>query len=757
MWTFLKTLMLWLVILSSSTAQFVSVQLRGEVQVLTSHQINYENLWLDNNNGSNTVPIEVPGIATLGALTGDRIVVDAQIPLTGRRLLSTTTQIRALSIETISQGAAKDFIVDGRPVTLNTATVITDFCGKTVPVTVNNVRESWFGSSNNTLQKFFSTCTYNLLNISPQNSVVIRVSLPCTGTRPDNQGIQYNFTGSWCRNPQELDTWRYFATEEIRRQFPSQRFQRLIILIPDTPACPWAGLASSGCPRDVLCTSWIHVRNPILNIATVFHELLHNTGLYHSNRISQQGRMIEYGDHTDPMGRGSQPIICPNAPQSWKAGWCQPVTTIDARTQLSRTTTLTLPVHGSLSRSITRIILTERTSMFITLRRRNNQTLFDSGLPGNLNDRIYIHLFNGSTNAPRPDPWQTPPVLVAILDMTSSSLFNPDPMLVQQQYVYDNSIVVSFINKQQVTVCKKRVDIENDIDSCTNNVDDDCNGFVDERDPSCFQVLDMPSAPPGNPPPSPPIKKSPPPKRFPPPPPIKKSPPPKRFPPPPPIKKQSPSPPPPLQPSIEIPMTERFPLGSCKGSEPSVPYILINPTVNPGSICFRIKLLEDYIPQCIARNMRTPCEFMRHNFRKIVFSYRLVPECGYDMTSNRTLGSIFPWAVIDANDKLQYVAKYKFFARNATRSHAAGDVTLFKWGFPMRNGDTFESVEINVSRTNLVQRNPDTDVDGYRICLDYDPSLVDVPSCMSDSNGVIKYSFYDPNKLICTVGEITLP
>ena len=203
-------------------------------------------------------------------------------------------------------------------------------------------------------------------------------------------------------------------------------------------------------------------------------------------------------------------------------------------------------------------------------------------------------------------------------------------------------------------------------------------------------------------------------------------------------------------------MTERFPLGSCKGSEPSIPYILSSVQQTTGSICFTITMLKDYIQKCNERNMRTPCEFIRHNFRKIVFSYRLTPECGYDMTLNKTMGSIFPWSTMDASGKLLYLAKYKYFSRNATRSHAAGDVTLFKWGFPMRNGQNFTSVEINVSRTNLVQRLSDEDVDGYKLCLDYNPLLVDVPSCMSDQDGIIKYSFYDPNKLICTVGQISL-
>ena len=204
-------------------------------------------------------------------------------------------------------------------------------------------------------------------------------------------------------------------------------------------------------------------------------------------------------------------------------------------------------------------------------------------------------------------------------------------------------------------------------------------------------------------------------------------------------------------------MTERFPLGSCKSTYPSIPYIIENVQISEGSICFKIALLPEYIPQCIARNMRTACEYMRHNFRKLVLSYRLTPECGYDMTLNREMGTVFPWAVMNPDsNRVEYVAKYKFFAPNMTRSHAAGDVTLFKWGFLKKNGQNFTSVEINISRTNLVQRSPDTDVDGYTLCLDYDPQMIDVPSCISDENNMIKYSFYDPTKIICTVGTIYL-
>lgn len=187
---------------------------------------------------------------------------------------------------------------------------------------------------------------------------------------------------------------------------------------------------------------------------------------------------------------------------------------------------------------------------------------------------------------------------------------------------------------------------------------------------------------------------------------------------------------------------------------PSLPYILeLDKERLQGQVCFTYRLIPDYVEQCTASNTRTACEYMRHNYKKVVFWYRLTQECGFDLSKMRENGTAFPWSVYDpVSGKSRYAARYKYFAKGANRSHAVGDVTLFKWNF-----GRVSSVEVNVARSQLVQRPPDTDVDGYKLCLVFDPSLVDVPTCISNANGIIQYSVYDAAfKISCTVGAVSL-
>lgn len=204
-------------------------------------------------------------------------------------------------------------------------------------------------------------------------------------------------------------------------------------------------------------------------------------------------------------------------------------------------------------------------------------------------------------------------------------------------------------------------------------------------------------------------------------------------------------------------MTKMFPLGSCRSNTAqSLPYVLIKDTITSGLACFTIKLVPDYKILCTSKNILTSCEFLRRNFRKIVFWYKHVSECGYNIANLNKANTLFPWAIKDLQANVtKYVAKYKFFANNATKSHAVGDVTLFKWTIITNNINT-TSIEVNVSRSKLVQRLNDTDVDGYRLCFEYNPQLINIIACMSNQYKTIRYSFYDPYKTICTIGNIQM-
>jgi hypothetical protein len=206
------------------------------------------------------------------------------------------------------------------------------------------------------------------------------------------------------------------------------------------------------------------------------------------------------------------------------------------------------------------------------------------------------------------------------------------------------------------------------------------------------------------------------------------------------------APPPPGPVNQDMRMTQSFPLGSCRMGGPSLPYELEFTSSNAGSICFRIKLVEDYIDRCSARGLTGPCNMMVNNVNKIVIWYRQVNECGYDLTSSRNHLEVFPWNVRARS--VVRAGRFRVSGPGAPRPHASGDIGMFKW----ING-RINSVQVDINKSGSFKRANDTSMHDYRLCLTYDQSVVNLTYCIS-SNQVIKYSFYDPFKTICTTGSV---
>lgn len=203
--------------------------------------------------------------------------------------------------------------------------------------------------------------------------------------------------------------------------------------------------------------------------------------------------------------------------------------------------------------------------------------------------------------------------------------------------------------------------------------------------------------------------------------------------------------------STQNKMTKSFPLGSCKmPGLPSLPYELSINSHTSTSLCFDIKLSEDYKTQCESYNLQKPCEDMIVNCNKIVFSYKHVNNCGYDLTTIRKSLEVFPWNVRSGSQTVR-AGRYNIFSPNAEKPHAMGDLSLFKWEFAKNQ----TNVEIDINRTKSFKRQNDTSMNDYKLCIIYDPKVVNLIFCITD-NYLIKYSFYDPYKTICTTGTVSL-
>ncbi|GFR40654.1 hypothetical protein Agub_g1239, partial [Astrephomene gubernaculifera] len=108
-----------------------------------------------------------------------------------------------------------------------------------------------------------------------------------------------------------------YATKTLKLNISSIK-QRIAVLPNEMNAyCPWAGLASVGC-GGTRCFVWAN-GGASGDLSLYFHEMGHNLGLMHSNRV---GSDDEYGDYTCAMG---SLYGCYNAPNNWRMGWGSPI------------------------------------------------------------------------------------------------------------------------------------------------------------------------------------------------------------------------------------------------------------------------------------------------------------------------------------------------------------------------------------------------------------------------------------------------
>ncbi|KAG2495317.1 hypothetical protein HYH03_006588 [Edaphochlamys debaryana] len=497
--------------------------------------------------------------------------------------------------------APKDLFVppDGTPQQVSSLTFLfqSSACGVVPRVTLDEVRNRWFDNGDSapvvaTLQRYHRTCSFNKLRMStPDNLVFGPIDVPCTGSQPTKGAYDLK---TKCGDPELYGLWD-LAKEWLRKNnltvfnlAPSIR--RKVLIFPFNLAnCQWAGLGSVGCPGTGDCLAWLNplVTETTLNTPTIFHELAHNIGLAHSARIKcdAAGCVKDgYGDPSDPMGSAgpksvNTQFVCMSAPQGYKAGWISPFKDGElARLvpDMQKSITFVLPAMATTDKSFLRLELLQtginvgdrlkpRRALYISYRYRTTTPGgYDSGLSDNYNGRVWVHEYNETANQLSAIQ-STPPVVLGMLDnaivkdsktnkwgppivsgwgaLPKMMTLGPDQL---GSGLTDNLriIVIEKTNASAtIALCRFRGVIptaETGDEACNDELDNDCDGLTDDKDPDCQGQTEAASPPP---PPLVTIRKSPPPSPRPPPPPRPSSPPPpKRSPSPPP---RSSSPPPP--------------------------------------------------------------------------------------------------------------------------------------------------------------------------------------------------------------------
>lgn len=474
----------------------------------------------------------------LRLLNGDSVRFSARLANSSshrrRRLLEATVGIDVNSIQVTNQPAQKE-IYTGSAIQLRSVTYLVNICGMRNPFQNPNdylrYMTNTSTSTNDNIQLYYSTCSYNKVSWDPRyNKVVGPIDIPCSGVLV--RGIlSYPWTSTKC-GAAEQAAWLDIAETKARNlsltnpelaavmSWTDRR--RAVMILPGAVSCPWAGLGMTGCVGS-RCTAFIKGLYAS-KMTVIYHELQHNMGLGHATR----GR-DEYGDNSDSMGDAvsvaTNKMLCHNAAYMWRIGWAKPLNHLydaylNANFGDNSAGNLTagdfnannnlrgirLPATSLSDSNFVRVSLGAVNTQpdgyrmtypiyFISYRsKRLGARAYDSAMPSTLDRRVYVHNFNGSIwerdyNKTELVALGTNLINFASLYGTSNRSSWTSPYITPQGFggsLVGGAIKLTVTNTQPdfaiINLCRLTSLREND---CENGIDDDCDGLVDDEDPDC--------------------------------------------------------------------------------------------------------------------------------------------------------------------------------------------------------------------------------------------------------------------------------
>ncbi|KAL6765891.1 Gametolysin peptidase M11-domain-containing protein [Haematococcus lacustris] len=453
---------------------------------------------------------------------------------------------------------------------LSTIFYLMDFCGLGGgPVASEAAFTAQLFNSSTPLQDYWSTCSLGLAAMTPENTLVVTVRLPCSGVNPDT-GDSWDARVCSSSNLMRIAA---FADRQVMSVMGinHHRYRHHILVMPQNmsqwmPGCTWAGNAVVGFSQPIWSHIW--VSGDFWQQQQLYmHEVGHNYVLGHSNtlrgaptttRPDVDPNACSHCDWSSAMGYCCQ-RRCFNAPHAWQMGWSQAVDAIDSRTLTPGTTRIySLPSQLSARRSFLSVTTdwavpsltppspappaqftgsgaVRRTSRRLSQLRldsnsspssvggasqaaptltsphtfwiswRPDTAVYDTAMPGYGNG-LLIHLFDPINQRDDSDTY-----LMALLQPDTSK---PQPVS-WAELQYGSGLVVRLLGvpsngSATVSVCRPSATSESGAAQCGDGLDNDCDGLMDLDDPDCAAF--QPSPPPSPPllPPSPPPSPSPP-------------------------------------------------------------------------------------------------------------------------------------------------------------------------------------------------------------------------------------------------------
>ncbi|KAG2454724.1 hypothetical protein HYH02_000561 [Chlamydomonas schloesseri] len=492
------------------------------------------------------------------------------------------------SSEKKKNGGAKDLmIIGGKPLNVTSITFFftSSSCGINPVLSESQIRARWYDNGDSapvtaSLQRYHRVCSYNKLGFYPDRNLVFGpIDVPCTGTMPTKgaydlrkgKGNKVNLDGEMYGLYDLAKNWLRANRPEVLAQLPFLR--RKVLVWPwnnqaqllkngDLEVAAWAGMANMGCPGNPDpsgivpdCLTWMNTDLPstTIDLTTLFQELGHNIGLAHSTRTVCDAAGCakdEYGDSSDPMGgagpiSGDKSYICLSAPQAYKAGWAVPLADLKSKDleagggwmdynvpSAHTTDTNYLRIAIDQTGILTADRLKPERAIYVSYRVAQPLGGFDSGLPKELNARVWVHEYNETATGLTAN-LKTPPMVLNMLDLPqldpkTKKVAPPvvpgwnmlsNRLVLPRAFGAGDSLTIWLRSKTNtsaaVSLCRTTASQETP-DTCYDSIDNDCDGLTDAEDPDCGGDGEAKSPPP---PPLAVLRKSPPPSPPPPPPP----------------------------------------------------------------------------------------------------------------------------------------------------------------------------------------------------------------------------------------------
>jgi hypothetical protein len=250
-------------------------------------------------------------------------------------------------------------------------------------------------------------------------------------------------------------------------------------ILPRANPCraQWPTLAEVGCGANC-CTWYADYAAPYL--ASYPQAFGYNLGLSYA-RVDGDN----FGDASSAMSSwGSMTARCFNTPNTWRLGWATAVATITADTLApGNTVAVTLPLANTRTENLARVeaswLATPVPTYWVGYRGDSSGYHgFDAGLPGDYANKVHVYRWDGATETSAPSDH-----LASLSMADGSTTWSVSSLVVRVTSIDDYASAAS------IAICRADGSVET---SCSDGLDNDCDGLVDTADPDCLS--DDPSA-----------------------------------------------------------------------------------------------------------------------------------------------------------------------------------------------------------------------------------------------------------------------